>query len=473
MRILRQTIILVLLIFSILLEPQTSIPQEQDNELWSGIYIKGKKSGYSVSSIKKTEEGYIISEKVEMVLKVMNTYQRITTTSTINTDPNLLMDSFTYQINSAATSLSLNGWIANNNIHIKTTTGKEDIVLPFKGRPFLSANIIHYLFKRGIKENVRYKINILDPSTLSQDEMAIELVEKEKRKVGNITEDAYHLKGTYKGMNMHTWVKQDGRTIREESPLGITIVQEPRETAIREPKEDELIDIIEASAVAANVQIKEPAKVRYLKARLHGVDLKGFRMNDERQRISGDIIEVRSEDIVGAIHELPLPLPISKKGLEAYLGATPFIQSNDKEIISLAKNIIRDERDSLRAAMLINDWVYRNIQKRPTVSIPSATDVLKMRAGDCNEHTTLFVALARAVGIPARINAGMVYLGDRFFYHTWPEVYVGKWLAVDPTLNQFPADATHIRFVTGDLDKQIEMMKVINRLKIEVIEHGN
>ena len=123
--------------------------------------------------------------------------------------------------------------------------------------------------------------------------------------------------------------------------------------------------------------------------------------------------------------------------------------------------------------MLINDWVYRNIQKRPTVSIPSATDVLKMRAGDCNEHTTLFVALARAVGIPARINAGMVYLGDRFFYHTWPEVYVGKWLAVDPTLNQFPADATHIRFVTGDLDKQIEMMKVINRLKIEVIEHGN
>ncbi|MBI3354500.1 MAG: hypothetical protein HY034_06400 [Nitrospirae bacterium] len=233
MRILRQTIILVLLIFSILLEPQTSIPQEQDSELWSGIYIKGKKSGYSVSSIKKTEKGYIISEKVEMVLKVMNTYQRITTTSTINTDPNLLMDSFTYQINSAATSLSLNGRIVNNNLHIKTTTGKEDIVLPFRGRPFLSANIIPYLFKRGIKENVRYKINILDPSTLSQDEMAIEVVKKEKRKVVNITEDAYHLKGAYKGMIMHTWVKQDGRTIREESPLGITIVQEPRETAIR------------------------------------------------------------------------------------------------------------------------------------------------------------------------------------------------------------------------------------------------
>ncbi|MBI3354501.1 MAG: transglutaminase domain-containing protein [Nitrospirae bacterium] len=210
-----------------------------------------------------------------------------------------------------------------------------------------------------------------------------------------------------------------------------------------------------------------------MKARLHGVNLKGFRMNDERQRISGDIIEVRSEDIVGAIHELPLPLPINKKGLEPYLEPTPFIQSNDAEVISLAKDIIGNEKDSLRAARMINDWVYRNIQKRPTVSIPSATDVLKMRAGDCNEHTTLLVALARAVGIPARINAGMVYLGDRFFYHAWPEVYVGKWLAVDPTLNQFPADATHIRFITGDLDKQIEMMKVINRLKIEIIKYGD
>lgn len=468
MRILRQTIILVLLIFSILLEPQTSIPQEQDSELWSGIYIKGKKSGYSVSSIKKTEKGYIISEKVEMVLKVMNTYQRITTTSTINTDPNLLMDSFTYQINSPATSLSLNGRIANNNIHIKTTAGKEDIVLPFKGRPFLSANIIPYLFKRGIKENIRYKINILDPSTLSQDEIAIELVEKEKRKVGNITEDAYHLKGTYKGMIMHTWVKQDGRTIREESPLGITMVQEPLETAIREPKEDELIDIIEATAVAANVQIKEPAKVRYLKARLHGVNLKGFRMNDERQSIGNDIIEIRGDDINNIKAKR---LPISKKDYEAYLRATPFIQSNDKEIVKLANEIIGTERDSLRAAMLINDWVYRNIQKRPTVSIPSATDVLKMRTGDCNEHTTLFVALARAAGIPARINAGMVYLGDRFFYHAWPEVYVGKWLAVDPTLNQFPADATHIRFVTGDLDAQLEIIRIINKIRIEIIDY--
>ena len=47
-----------------------------------------------------------------------------------------------------------------------------------------------------------------------------------------------------------------------------------------------------------------------------------------------------------------------QKGLESYLTPTPFIQSNDSEIISLAKDIIRDEKDSLRFARLINEWVY-------------------------------------------------------------------------------------------------------------------
>ncbi len=77
-------------------------------------------------------------------------------------------------------------------------------------------------------------------------------------------------------------------------------------------------------------------------------------------------------------------------------------------------------------------------------SLPSAAEVLRTRVGDCNEHTALFVALARAAGLPARIAVGLVYLRGGFYYHAWPEVYVeergrGLWLPVDPTLNQFPA----------------------------------
>ena len=55
--------------------------------------------------------------------------------------------------------------------------------------------------------------------------MAVELVEKEKKKIGNRAEDVYHLKGAYKGMAMHTWIDKNGKTIREESPMGMTILQ--------------------------------------------------------------------------------------------------------------------------------------------------------------------------------------------------------------------------------------------------------
>ncbi len=95
------------------------------------------------------------------------------------------------------------------------------------------------------------------------------------------------------------------------------------------------------------------------------------------------------------------------------------------------------------------------LDKTPTISVPSAREVLRTRVGDCNEHTALYVALARAVGIPTRINVGLAWVLGAFYYHAWPEVYLeepdgrGLWLPVDPTFNQFPADATHVRLLRG------------------------
>ncbi|MFC1661286.1 transglutaminase-like domain-containing protein, partial [Gemmatimonadota bacterium] len=102
-------------------------------------------------------------------------------------------------------------------------------------------------------------------------------------------------------------------------------------------------------------------------------------------------------------------------------------------------------------------------------SVPSAVQVLESGAGDCNEHTVLYVALARALGLPARTAVGLVYLDNAFFYHAWPEVWLGQWVAVDPTFGQYPADAAHLRFVVGGLAQQVDILRLIGRLDIEVI----
>ncbi|MBK9646094.1 MAG: hypothetical protein IPO67_13240 [Deltaproteobacteria bacterium] len=43
-------------------------------------------------------------------------------------------------------------------------------------------------------------------------------------------------------------------------------------------------------------------------------------------------------------------------------------------------------------------------------------------------------------------------------------------MPVDPTFGQFPADATHVKLVEGDLDRQIEIMGVMGRLGFRLIE---
>jgi hypothetical protein len=44
------------------------------------------------------------------------------------------------------------------------------------------------------------------------------------------------------------------------------------------------------------------------------------------------------------------------------------------------------------------------------------------------------------------------------------------WLPVDPTLNQFPADATHLRLARGGLDKQVAILPLIGRVKMTILD---
>jgi transglutaminase-like putative cysteine protease len=203
-----------------------------------------------------------------------------------------------------------------------------------------------------------------------------------------------------------------------------------------------------------------------LAVRLGNVDLEGFDLEGDQQQLRGDTL-------VTAAHQLPARtdsrLPASRDEWGDVLEATPLIQAEDPQIQRTAEEILGDETEPSRAAERLNRWVYENLDKQITLSVPSARQVLDARRGDCNEHTVLYVALARAAGLPARTAAGLVYVRDRFYYHAWPEVWLGGWVPVDPTLNQFPADASHLRFVIGGLARQVELVRLVGLLQLDVL----
>ncbi len=121
---------------------------------------------------------------------------------------------------------------------------------------------------------------------------------------------------------------------------------------------------------------------------------------------------------------------------------------------------------------LIGQWVYENIEKDLTISMPSAVDILKIRKGDCNEHTSLYTALARAAGLPTKVCIGIVYKDGYFYYHAWPAVYLGSWLPIDPTFGQEVADAAHIKLLEGGFERQADLMRVVGKISVTVLEYS-
>jgi transglutaminase-like putative cysteine protease len=209
---------------------------------------------------------------------------------------------------------------------------------------------------------------------------------------------------------------------------------------------------------------------------LSGVKDKSLFITSDRQRYTikrrgRALLVVRMEDL----SDLEVPeIPLSKASFSTELEPTIFIQSDAPEIIAKARAIVGDERDALKVSNALVKWVYENLTKRFCASFSNAIDVLKAGGGDCTEHSALYVALARAVGLPAREVSGIVYSGEGggFYYHQWAEAFVGKWIAVDPTFGQFQADATHIEFASGDLLSQAKLINLVGNLKIKISEYS-
>ena len=230
-------------------------------------------------------------------------------------------------------------------------------------------------------------------------------------------------------------------------------------------------DLLEGTAIAAGALPGRNGPSR-LRVRLSGTSLDGFDLQGGRQRREGSELTVTRESggVLSADWSLATRAPGFRQRFAAELASEPLLQSNDPAIVALAVRIAGNARDPRVVAERINTWVHDSLAKEITISLPNAVQVLRTRRGDCNEHTQLFAALARAVGIPTRIATGLAYVNGKFYYHAWPEIRLRDWVAVDPTFGQFPADAAHLRFVRGGLTRQGELLRLVGTLRIEVLD---
>ena len=276
------------------------------------------------------------------------------------------------------------------------------------------------------------------------------------------------------------WVDSQGRVVETTQPGGIKLRRMAYEIAFENWRRTRGAatatnvpagGILEGTAIAAGALPGRDGPSR-LRVRLSGVSLNGFDLQGGRQQLAGNDLTIERESAAALTADWSLATRSAgfRQRFEPELRAEPLLQVENTEIIRLATRIAGADRDPRVVAEKLNRWVYDSLEKAITVSIPNALQVLRTRRGDCNEHTQLYTALARALGIPTRIATGVAYVDGKFYYHAWPEVRLGDWVAVDPTFGQFPADAAHLRFVRGGLTRQGELLRLVGNLRIEVLD---
>ncbi len=149
-------------------------------------------------------------------------------------------------------------------------------------------------------------------------------------------------------------------------------------------------------------------------------------------------------------------IPLDRASLKRWptaLATTDVIQVDHAEIAALWQQIKPDNEVSLLAAL---ESIYRYIYELETLPFKGTTDALtalRLGAGSCNGKSRLFVAIARHIGIPARLVGGVILNdGQKRTSHQWLEVNINhQWVPFDPTNGYFAALPAHyLELYVGD-----------------------
>ena len=321
----------------------------------------------------------------------------------------------------------------------------------------------------GLEPGDEVYVDTFDPMTLSVTKAKIACVGEETIEYGGEPVKAKVVVTSFGGVASKAWVSYEDEVLRAETPFGFTLRRITRREALNAIKPGDTGELLGTMAI-------KPAGERpvrgatYMRLRVAGLPEGTTLPEDDTQRRGG-----QGRYVIRAPERASWTgLPLDEAACAEFLGSDAFVQASHPKIAAQAREIIGDEADTWQRALRLYQWVYDSIEKTVVMSVPSALDVLLTKEGDCNEHTVLFAALARAVGVPTRIAIGVVWSEELngFYYHAWPEVYVGRWAWMDPTLGQPVADATHIKLLTGSIEKWSQLLRFLGQLQIEVLDVG-
>lgn len=341
--------------------------------------------------------------------------------------------------------------------------------------------------KMGLEEGTSYKTSIFSPSLLSVIPAQINVKAKTPidlfGRVTQLTKVEVILQAPGASITTTSYVDSELRSLKTVMPaMGMIIQMVACDKAFALSENANVVDFIDKLLVKSPVELKDIANKKSITYCLVAKDGKKLEIpagdNQQIQQVKPSVVNVTVKPLEAAKDE-PFPYKgTDPVALEA-LKPTQYVQSSHKEIADLARHAVTGAQNSAQAVKQIESFVAGYItEKDLSVGYGSALDVARSRQGDCSEHAVLTTAMCRAVGIPARIVCGLVYVDEFmdkknvFGGHAWAEAFIaGKWIAIDATRAPTGFSPAHIKLTTGNGDPAdfFAMTNTLGRFKIEKI----
>ncbi len=477
-------------------------------ESWLGIFLaEGQRIGHvhlrQAPEARHDQIGVRMILKARMRLQLLDKNSDLDLSGSVWRPDEATSAEFEFAVRSAGFNFEVKGDVSGGELRGEMVSAGEMIPLhlPVDDGMLFSSGLGSALRFPSMEVGDEYRLDSFDPLTLSKSEARVKCTAKETLRLGETEVVTCRLKVTTGGLSSLAWIDDDGEVVRAETPIGLVLERLTPPPVGLSPAQ-ELSDgvatsLLNRTAIRPTGQ-KPFRSARTMKVRLSGLD--NLTLPEDRAQVSlGAGIyqlttpseptskslsvavtpEVRGEvPPEGDKRKVPpegdkrkVPPEGDKREALEHLAPDAFVQSGHPKILHQATTIVDDEDDPWRRSLKIHDWVFSRLDKEPVISIPSALEVLEQRRGDCNEHTVLFAALARAASVPTRIAIGIVWSDELggFYYHAWPEVYLDGWYWMDPTLGQTLADATHIKLLNGGTETWPRLLPYLGNLEIEVL----
>jgi hypothetical protein len=486
------------------IDPATVSAKGDPREWWEAIYAYGTKIGWSHTKISDAQQAGQKLHQIDCENRIsvdrqgQQTAIDILTSSTETSDGELL--TFRTDMTSGASKTQTTGRVEDGHLRLETTTsGKTtEETLPWSLGTLGFSATEESLAAAPLLPGGTRSLHALMPAT--NEIVAIDLVagKYESTPLVDHTEDLLRINCAITlpiqsnsdhspVIHSELWTNREGQVLKTSLAALHQETYRTTESVALAQSGSRRLDLVTDNTVPVTQSLSNPHGTKRIKYRVRLTSddpARAFASGGSQQVTSLD--PHTAEITVRKIELSPSTVVVENSSAVSRLPSADdrapnnLIQSDDEQVLALAKTVAPDESDPAKLAVALEKYVNQIVTlKNFSQAFDTAAEVARRREGDCTEHSVLLAALARARGIPARVAIGLVYqpATQSFVYHMWNELWiVDHWVPMDATLGRGGIGAAHLKLTDSNLAGAqayscfLPVAQVIGQLQIEILE---